>query len=68
MAYTTTQLAALQSALASGELSVEYDGKKVQYRSIAELERAISVVQGGLEAAGTVTATPRRSLAAYSRD
>lgn len=68
MAYTTTQLAALQAALASGELSVEYDGKKVQYRSIAELERAIAVVQGALEAAGTVTAVPRRSVAAYSRD
>ena len=68
MAYTTTQLAALQAALASGELSVEYDGKKVQYRSISELERAIAVVQGALEAAGTFTAVPRRSLAAHSRD
>jgi len=68
MAYTTTQLAALQAALASGELSVEYDGKKVQYRSVAELERAIAVVQGALETAGTLTQTPRRSLAAYSRD
>jgi hypothetical protein len=68
MAYTTTQLAALQAALASGELSVEYDGKKVGYRSVAELERAISVVQGALEAGGTLASTPRRSVAAYSRD
>ena len=48
MAYTQTQLDALRAALASGELSVSHDGRRVEYRSIAELERAISTVQSAL--------------------
>lgn len=68
MAYTVTQLEALQAALASGELTVSYEGKTVTYRSIKDLKEALAVVQAGLEAQGTVSATPSVSYAAYSRN
>lgn len=63
MAYSQTQLTALEAALASGALRVSYDGRSVEYRSVAELERAIGRVKAGLDAqAGT--ASPRQ-LRAY---
>lgn len=51
MAYTTTQLAALQAALASGELRVTFEGRSVEYRSIEDLMKAIAVVEDALNAA-----------------
>ena len=36
-AYTHAQLAALDAAIASGELTVKYDGREVTYRSIDQL-------------------------------
>jgi len=69
MAFTTTQLDAVEAALASGELTVEFDGKRVTYRSMAELIAARDLIRGELIAAGTLTeTTPRRSYAAHSRD
>lgn len=69
MAFTTTQLQALDDAIASGELSVSYEGKTVTYRSIESLREARDFVKSQLEAAGTIAASgPRRSYAAYSRD
>ena len=68
MAYTVTQLEALQAALASGELTVSYEGKTVTYRSIKDLKEALAVVQAGLEAQGTVSAATSVSYAAYSRN
>jgi hypothetical protein len=69
MAFTTTQLSALEEAIASGELTVEYDGKRVTYRSLKELREARDLVKGSLEAAGTLAAgTPRRSYAAFDKD
>lgn len=67
--FTTTQLTAVEAAIASGELTVEYDGKKVTYRSMAELRAARDLIRGELIAAGTITdAAPSRSYAAHSRD
>lgn len=37
----STKIAALEEALASGELTVESDGERVTYRSIADLKGAI---------------------------
>lgn len=69
MAFTTAQLTALEEAIASGELTVSYEGKTVTYRSMADLQKAYDMVKSALEAAGTITeAAPRRSYAAYSRD
>jgi hypothetical protein len=51
MAFTQTQLDALDAALASGELMVSYDGKSITYRSIAELQDARNIVAKALAVA-----------------
>jgi DNA-directed RNA polymerase specialized sigma24 family protein len=69
MAFTTTQLTAIEEAIASGELTVKYDGKEVTYRNMADLIAARDLIRGELIAAGTITdTTPRRSYAVHSRD
>lgn len=61
--YSDAQLQALQDALATGELEVEYEGRKVRYRSVAELRTAISTVQQALaQAAGN---PPIRRIKVY---
>lgn len=48
MTYTTTQRDALRMAIASGVLSLSYDGKTVTYRSLADLKAALAEVEQGL--------------------
>lgn len=43
--YTPEHLQALREALASGEHRVTYDGKSIEYRSVADLKSAISEVE-----------------------
>ncbi|KVP24434.1 hypothetical protein WJ86_14495 [Burkholderia multivorans] len=40
MAYTKQDLERIQSAIAKGELEVQYADRRVRYRSIAELREA----------------------------
>lgn len=66
--FTETQLDAVESALATGELTVEYEGKRVTYRSVAELRTARDLIRAELMAAGVVTdSTPRRSYTSFSK-
>lgn len=39
------RLDALKSALATGEKSVSYDNRRVDYRDIAEIQKAIAAVE-----------------------
>lgn len=48
MTFTTAQRDALRQALASGVLRLSYDGKNVEYRSVAELKAALTEVETGL--------------------
>jgi len=48
MAYTETQLQALESALAKGERRVTFADKTVEYRSVGELMAAIREIRRGL--------------------
>jgi hypothetical protein len=48
MAYTPSQLQALENALASGVLTVQYQGRTITYRSTAALKEAISTVRNAL--------------------
>lgn len=69
MAFTTTQLTAIETAIASGELTVEYDGKRVTYRSMSELMQARDLIRAVLLESGELTdTTPRRSYATFSKD
>lgn len=51
MAFTITDLAAVEAAIASGELSVQYADRRVQYRSIDELMRARETIANELNTA-----------------
>ena len=48
MTYTTTQRDALRTVIASGVLSLSYDGKTVTYRSLADLKAALAEVEQSL--------------------
>jgi hypothetical protein len=55
---------ALVAAKATGALSVEYEGRKVQYRSLAELNATLADLDDELtEAQGNKPARGRRKLA-----
>lgn len=70
MAFSTTQLAVLEAAIVSGELVVQHDGKRVEYRSMADLVKARDLVRAELVAAGLLAASARGSttVASYSSD
>lgn len=48
MAYTTTDLQAIERAIASGARTVEFAERKVEYRSVAELIRARDEIRAAL--------------------
>jgi hypothetical protein len=51
MAYTQTQLDAIQEALARGVLEATLpDGSKVRYRSLDEMERIINKMESNISA------------------
>jgi hypothetical protein len=56
MAWTQTQLDAVEAAIASGELTVRFGDRTVTYRSMDELLQARAVIRDALVAeAGTAT-------------
>ncbi|QZA80191.1 phage head-tail joining protein [Deefgea piscis] len=68
MAVTQAQLDALDGAIATGELEVEYDGKRIKYRSIDELMKARNFVFGQIAQQSPSTITPTSAVAEFSRD
>lgn len=66
MAFTLAQLEAIEGAIASGELLIEYEGKKVQYRSMADLLRARDLVRAELISIGALT-PPATTTLSYAR-
>lgn len=66
MAYTQAQLDALQAALASGTLRVEYEDRAITYRSLDELQEAIQVVTNALNPPLTA-GSQGRSFAKFSK-
>jgi hypothetical protein len=62
-----TEIAALESGLASGEARVESDGDVVVYRGVTDIMAALSYFRGKAAAvAGTLTR--RSSVAVFDRD
>lgn len=61
------EIAALEAAAASGELTVETDGERVTYRSMSELMKALTYFAGK---AAVATRAPQSSasLAVFERD
>lgn len=69
MAFSTTQLTAVEAAIASGELVVQYDGRRVEYRSMQELIAARDLIKAELIALGLLPSGRATSaLAEFSRD
>lgn len=60
MAFTQTDLDNINAAIATGEMTVEVNGRRVVYRSIADLERARFIIQGDIAAATTSQPATRR--------
>lgn len=63
MAFTQTQLDALDEAIASGTLEVSYDHKKVQYRSLAEMMQIRRMMADEIARAGAPKS--RRRVAVF---
>lgn len=51
MAFTQTDLDAIERAIASGELSFTSNGRAVSYRSVSELLRARDTIRADLQKA-----------------
>jgi roadblock/LC7 domain-containing protein len=72
MAFTQENLAAVDAAIASGELTVrDGDGRLVTYRDLDQLIKARALIVADLSsqagaAGGTVRAYPRHQLADFS--
>lgn len=68
MAFTVAQLTAIEEAIGSGEMRVDFDGKGVTYRNMDDLFAARDMIRGALIAAGLLSdTTPRRSRAVFDR-
>ncbi|HDR9028741.1 TPA: hypothetical protein QDB14_002941 [Burkholderia vietnamiensis] len=49
MAFTQQNLDAIEKAIASGTLTVEYNGKRITYQSTADLIRVRNMIKSDLE-------------------
>ena len=61
MALTTADLDRLDTAIASSELEVEVDGRRIRYRSMSELQSARAHVAGVLSSTVAGGAQQRRT-------
>lgn len=68
MSFTVEQLTAIESAIASGELKVVFDGREVTYRSVDDLLKARNTVKSALQESGVVTKKRRFSFIARNMD
>ena len=68
MAFTAQDLASIDAAIASGELTIRSNGREVTYRSLPELLKARETIAGALAAQTTSTrpAGPRHLLASFA--
>lgn len=63
MSFTIAQLAAIESAIASGELTVRSEnGRMVEYRSVQDLMKARDVIKQSLEESGVLTKRKKYSF------
>lgn len=62
MTFTTSDLTAIESAIASGELTVISEGRQVTYRSMLDLMRARDTIRRELQNTGTLAKKKRYSF------
>jgi predicted Zn-dependent protease len=72
MAYTVDQLTALEAALASGHLEVQYADKKIKYQDTSAMMKLATQIRAELISAGVIakpsSARNSISVASFSRD
>jgi len=68
MAFSLEQLTAIEEAIASGALSVAFDGRQVTYRSVNELLKARSTVRAALRESGLLPKNKRTSYVSRRMD
>jgi len=61
MSFSAADLTSIETAIATGELTVEIDGKRVTYRSMDDLRKARNLITADLQASGLSSQTPRVS-------
>jgi hypothetical protein len=64
MAFTQTQLDAIEGGIAAGTTHVSYDGKSVEYRSLDEMLRIRDIIRRAL---GIIPQSSATVLAAHDR-
>lgn len=62
MTFTVDDLNAVETAIASGELTVISEGRQVTYRSMLDLMRARDLIRLELQQAGTLAKKKRYSF------
>lgn len=62
MTFTVDDLNAVETAIASGELTVISEGRQVTYRSMLDLMRARDLIKLELQQAGTLAKKKRYSF------
>lgn len=65
MAFTADQLSALETAAATGQLSVRFGDREIRYQALGDLMRAIDRARQDVQATGTRRQT--RRYPEYSR-
>lgn len=60
MAFTTTDLDNINAAIASGELTVEVNGRRVTYRSVDDLMKARQMIKSDLALSEPSVSSVRR--------
>lgn len=61
------QIESLREAMAGGVLSIEYQGRKVTYRSMAEMRQAMALLKDQLAEANGSTCGTQRRFAVFNR-
>ena len=68
MAFSTADLTSIETAIATGEMTVDIDGRRVTYRSIDELLKARNTIRAALQELGASAKAPRTSYATRVRN
>lgn len=67
MAFTAADLSNIEAAIATGELTVEVEGRRVTYRSMDDLRQARRIIQTALQSAGAMPSATRITYASRVR-
>ena len=65
---TQAMLEQLDAAIARGERVVQYNGKRVEYRSLDELLKARNIIAAQLQGNNQSDVLNRMTVASFSRD